>query len=418
MQAHIRKVFAAMVTALVCLLLLPGITARADTTGADPTPDARQEILKDKADLQNQPWTGGGSSEFEIIIWPEKNEITVKVKIVYEDARGAQHPVPGIQVALSDILSNGKSAMPFDGTTLVTGDDGTVAFVLKDYPKDYRIHLSREGTYLGSHERYFYEDGQIEVIVLYRESPVPSQAPGTSLEPAASQAPATSSVPAGIPENRIEPETGTSGSGDSHVNRIEQGTPAVTKAPADRPAVTLSPTPEPSPEVPVTNRPTHPFTWPNSRSICPLFHFVELLLMLLLVIYTAIRLHRIRRYMEWLDGGNNGNDGNGGKDMASAGWNGQRLERCCCIRRRQRMAVAVHVLFILAYIIMGVLLVVLTGHCRLDVPLYVIYTVEILVCSTLLYRAERKLRKQLEISQGLSEGDRPDTISTDREEKE
>ena len=103
--------------------------------------------------------------------------------------------------------------------------------------------------------------------------------------------------------------------------------------------------------------------------------------------------------------------------MASAGWNGQRLERCC-IRRRQRIAVAVHVLFILAYIIMGVLLVVLTGHCRLDVPLYVIYTVEILVCSTLLYRAERKLRKQLEISQGLSEGDRPDTISTDREEKE
>ena len=144
-----------------------------------------------------------------------------------------------------------------------------------------------------------------------------------------------------------------------------------------------------------------------------MFHWVELLLILLLAIYTAIRCHRIHRYLEWLD---RRNDGKGMPSVASAGQNGDRTERCRSIRRRQRMAIGVHVLFILAYIIMGTLLGVLSGQCRLDVPLYVIYTVEILVCSALLYRAERRLWRRLGIPLLLTTGD-DHTISTDREEK-
>lgn len=430
LRADIKRICAAVVTAIVCLLFLPGITARAATAGEDPVSQARQEILKDKADLKNQPWTKWGSSEFEIITWPEKTEITVKVKIVYEDTQGVRVPVPGIQLAMSDILPNGKSGTPFDGTPTVTGEDGTVAFVLKDFPKTYRIHLSHEGTYLGAYDRYFYENDQVEVIVLYRKTPEPTAAPTVSPvptvspAPTASPAPTVSQAPAGTPENPVSPDTGTDTGGDSPGNALApiQEIPVITAEGTARPIVTLSPAPEPTPEstpelpeetAPDTESQSYQLAWIQKHSICPMFHWVELLLILLLAIYTAIRCHRIHRYLEWLD---RRNDGKGMPSVASAGQNGDRTERCRSIRRRQRMAIGVHALFILTYITMGILLGVLSGHCRLDVPLYVIYTVEILVCSILLYRAERRLWRRLGIPLLLTAGD-DHTISTDREGK-
>lgn len=66
-------------------------------------------------------------------------------------------------------------------------------------------------------------------------------------------------------------------------------------------------------------------------------------------------------------------------------------ERRRRIRRGQKQAVALHILLILAYMVTGILLWKWKNHCRLDAPIYLIYTIEIIVCSILLATAERKL---------------------------
>lgn len=65
------------------------------------------------------------------------------------------------------------------------------------------------------------------------------------------------------------------------------------------------------------------------------------------------------------------------------------------IRKRQNAAIVLHVVLVMLYIITGIVLVVVQGHCRMDIPVYVIYTIEIVVCCVLLFRAERALRRKL-----------------------
>lgn len=296
----------------------------------------------------DRQWDQTGGSDFYITVWPDKNEIKVKVQIVYRDRSGALIPVPDIRVAMSDILEDGRYGPPFDGDSLYTDSDGMTGFTIKDYPKDYMVHVGRKDAYPGgAFQRQFLQDGQVEQIILYEEQDVtpaptaaPTEAPRVTATPCPTESPEVTATPrptkspevTATPRPTERPRTtatprpterpqATATPRPTKAPRVT-ATPRPTKAPratatphptetpgtTTLPAATESPAPTPDPQYSMTPAPTPSVSPGDAEAIatvrdtgsevCPAFHWTELLLMLLLLIYTILRLRRIRRHMK------------------------------------------------------------------------------------------------------------------------
>lgn len=285
----IKKAMTMLCAALAILTVLPEATVHAAdapvvTTGPD------------------KEWGGSGSTEFEIGEWAVKptptKQIKVKVQIVYRTRAGVLVPISGLGVSMSDILADGTYATPFDGVLSCTDDQGYVEFTIKDYPKNYMVHVGKYGSYPGgSYKRWFYQEGQIEQIILYEETATPSPSPDIrptdTPRPAATAAPTVTIAPAATAKPVTTPKPTAS------------ETP--TAAPTDSPDSGTTPTPDVTENPEPTQTPGLVPTDSNHTGGTGSTggwaqHAAQVAMIPLLLIYTMVRLRRIGRHIETIGG--------------------------------------------------------------------------------------------------------------------
>ena len=297
----IKKAMTMLCAALAILTVLPEATVHAAdapvvTTGPD------------------KEWGGSGSTEFEIGEWAVKptptKQIKVKVQIVYRTRAGVLVPISGLGVSMSDILADGTYATPFDGVPSCTDDQGYVEFTIKDYPKHYMVYVGQYGSHPGgSYKRWFYQEGQIERIILYEETATPSPSPDTrpadTPSPAVTAAPTATPKPAATAAPTATPKPAATAKPKTTPKPTASETP--TAAPTDSPDSGTTPTPDVTDSPKPTQTPgLIPADSDNTEgtgtagSLAQ--HATQASMMLLLVVYTIVRLRRISRHMETIGG--------------------------------------------------------------------------------------------------------------------